>query len=212
MEAVIKIGGSLQDDPASLKKLCGFLNRISKDHRILIVPGGGAFAELVRKLQAKHKFSDRVAHSMAIQGMEMYGLILHSMIEDSVLIDSLAQTDKNGCRIFLPYKTLKRSRELEASWRVTSDSIAAWVSSKIGCKKLVLVKMVDGIFNRGKLRSSLTTQEVKGLGQSIVDPALPEILERTGMTCWIVNGKHPDRLGKVLNSRRTVCTTISTGD
>lgn len=211
MEAVVKVGGSLQGDPSSLKKLCEFLNRASKQRRLLVVPGGGGFAELVRRMQLVHKFSDRAAHLMAIQGMELYGLMLHDLIEGSILIDSLKTNYFNGCQIFLPYKALERSEDLKASWQVTSDSIAAWIASKICCKKLVLVKMVDGIFYRGKLQNFLTTGELRKINQSVVDPALAEILERSGVTCWIVNGRYPNRVGKALESRKTVSTAISPG-
>ena len=41
VEAVVKVGGSLAEDPASLRSLCKELERLARKHRILVVPGGG---------------------------------------------------------------------------------------------------------------------------------------------------------------------------
>lgn len=211
VEAVVKVGGSFQRYPAALKKLCSILKRVSNHHRLLIVPGGGDFAELVRKTQAKYKFSDLAAHLMAIQSMEIYGLMLHDLIGGSVLKDVLKDSRSSGCAIFLPFRALRRTGELKAGWDVTSDSIAAWVASKIGCKKLILVKLVNGIFHHGKLQSSLSTHDLREMNQHVVDSNLVEILEKTGTTCWIVNGRYPHRIESVLKSKRATCTVVSPG-
>ena len=208
MDAVIKVGGSLQAYPTILEKLCKTLGKISKSKNLLIVPGGGKFANLVRELQARHGFSDRIAHEMAILSMDLYGLMIHELIPESKLVDSLGSEAK-GCSVFLPYRMLKGSRELEPSWKLTSDSIAAWVARGLACEKLLLVKLVDGIFIRRKFRRQISTRELKQIDQSIVDPKLPDLLERANITCWIVNGKHPDRVEAILGGGETVCTTIS---
>lgn len=208
MDAVIKVGGSLMADPTALRNLCRTLKEISDHHGLLIVPGGGDFADLVRKLQLKHGFSDRVAHQMAILGMDLYGLMLHDLIDGSTLTD-LPKRGARGCSIFLPYRTLGCSNELEPTWEVTSDSIAAWVAAKIGCKKLLLVKAIDGIFKRGRLRKSISIQGLRKIDQSCVDSKLSQTLEHTGITCWVVNGKYPNRIKKILDGEGTICTTIS---
>ena len=50
MEAVLKVGGSLVEDPISLTRLCQELSALAKAHKIVIVPGGGKFGDTVRKL------------------------------------------------------------------------------------------------------------------------------------------------------------------
>lgn len=207
MDAVIKIGGSLQVDHGALRKLCRTIKDISNRYDLLIVPGGGKFVDLVRKLQMEHGFSDPVAHKMAILGMDLYGLMLHDLIDGSGLT-YVPKAKARGCSIFLPYRTLSRSKELESTWEVTSDSIAVWVAAKIGCKKLLLVKMVDGILERGRPLKCISVQKLKEMNQSYVDSKLPQILEQKGMTCWVVNGKHPDRIKKILDGVGTICTTI----
>ena len=207
MDAVIKVGGSLQAYPTVLERLCKTLGKISKSRNLLIVPGGGKFANLVRGLQAEHGFSDRTAHEMAILSTDLYGLMIHELIPESKLVDSLVG-ESRGCSVFLPYRMLRGSRELEPSWAVTSDSIAAWVARELACKKLLLVKLVDGIRVRGKLRERISARGLGGVDQSIVDPKLPDLLERAGVTCWIVNGRYPGRVEAILEGKETVCTRI----
>ena len=209
MDAVIKIGGSLQTEDRVLKNFCQALGDFSKRYRLLIVPGGGTFADFVREKQIEHGFSDRVAHIRAIAGMNVYGLKLHGLIEGSSTSEDLGKIKCDGCTIFLPFETLRRCEELEASWGVTSDTIAAWISSKIGCRRLILVKMVDGIYHQGKLQMHISTQRLKKTSQPIVDQKLPDILESAGITCWIVNGKYPKRIEDILNAKKTICTVIS---
>jgi aspartokinase-like uncharacterized kinase len=208
MDAVIKVGGSLQADPIALGNLCKTLKEVSSRYNLLIVPGGGHFVELIRKLQMKHGFSDKVAHRVAILGMNIYGLVLHDLIEGSTLTDAYRRRTR-GCSIFLPYKTLGRSKKLEPTWKVTSDSIAAWVADKVGCKKLLLVKMVDGILERGRLRRFIPIGRLRKIKQSCVDPKLSQALEHTGITCWVVNGRRPDRVKRILEGGKTICTVIS---
>ena len=208
MDAVIKVGGSLQAYPTVFKKLCKTLGKISKSRNLLIVPGGGKFADLVRELQARYGFSDRIAHEMAILSTDLYGLMIHELIPESKLVDSL-ESEAKGCSILLPYRTLKGSRELEPSWKLTSDSIAAWVARELVCEKLLLVKLVDGIFVRRKLKRQISTRELKQIDQSIVDPKLPDILERANLICWIVNGRYPNRIEAILEGKETIYTRIS---
>lgn len=210
MDAVIKVGGSLQADPAALRNLCKTLKEVSERYRLLIIPGGGSFADLVCRVQTRHGFSDRAAHRMAILTMDIYGLMLHDLIGGSVLTD-IPTGKTRKCSIFLPFKTMGHSPELEPTWGVTSDSIAALVTSKIGCKRLLLVKMVDGILAHAQLKKSVSTQRLRKMDQHLVDPKFPETLERAGITCWIVNGKHPDRIKMILDGKETICTKISLG-
>ena len=63
---VVKVGGSLFDRVAPLLEIFREVGR-----PVLIVPGGGKFAELVRRLAV----SDTAAHWMAISGMEQFACI-----------------------------------------------------------------------------------------------------------------------------------------
>src|SRR3972149_2570085 len=67
---VVKLGGSLIntcDLPSTLKTLA--------DHgagNVVIVPGGGVFADQVRYLQKELQIDDTTAHRMALRAMEQF--------------------------------------------------------------------------------------------------------------------------------------------
>lgn len=211
MKAVIKIGGSLQGSP-SLEAICETIGKVSGRHDLTIVPGGGVFADQVREFQKSHNLSDYTAHLMAIEAMESYGVGLSELIPNFSLSDNL-EIAKRGKVIFLPSKSVEQNCELESSWKVTSDSLAAWTCGKIGFDKLILVKRVDGIGkNNKRFLTDLSRQELKNMNQSVVDSKLPEVLERYGITCWVLNGENPERIEELLKTGRTTGTKISEGE
>src|SRR5262245_51683374 len=83
---VIKLGGSfafsadLADWIAAIAGCAG---------RVVIVPGGGPFADAVRAAQAQMGFDDCAAHRMALLAMEQYGCAIKSRDEALSLADSL---------------------------------------------------------------------------------------------------------------------------
>ena len=70
---VIKLGGSL----SQAETLVSCLDRLEqqyKDKPVVIVPGGGAFADQVRLAQGRWQFDDITAHRMAILAMQQMAL------------------------------------------------------------------------------------------------------------------------------------------
>ena len=139
---VVKIGGSLEGAD-ELKKLLTYLLAEGKE-KTVIVPGGGSFANNVRKLQTRTGFSDKYAHRMALLAMEQYACYLTALTPELQTADSLSSifdslTD-NDLTLWRPYKMLFSESTLPASWDVTSDSLAAWLALKIEADSLTLVK------------------------------------------------------------------------
>lgn len=217
MEAVLKVGGSLSADVADLIRLCQSLSAIAEKHKITIVPGGGEFADVVRKFDKKYKLSDEIAHKMAILGMDQYGFLLSDLIPNSQTfysLDKLGVTE--GVPIFLPSQFMFRENPLENSWDVTSDTITAHIADVLGAKKVVLVTDVDGIFlenpkdTNAKLVDILSVNELQSWDKKTsVDKKLPQILMETKISCFVVNGKHPERIKDILENKKTVCTQIT---
>jgi aspartokinase-like uncharacterized kinase len=220
MEAVLKVGGSLADDPTSLANICQELNALSKAHRILIVPGGGEFADTVRKFDKTYSLSDVVAHKMAILSMDQYGFLLSDIIPESYVspsLEEISNSAKGTLPIFLPSKLMFREDPLEHSWDVTSDTIAAYIAKLLNTEKLILVTNVDGIFSEDpkkilntKLIEELPAEELLGWNmRTSVDKMLPKILLQANLDCYVVNGKHPERIKRILENKKTVCTKIT---
>jgi 5-(aminomethyl)-3-furanmethanol phosphate kinase len=220
MEAVLKIGGSLSEDPSKLAKLCRELSVLAEAHRILIVPGGGEFADTVRKLDKAYGFSDTISHKMAILAMDQYGFLLSDITPNSYVscsLDEISNSAKGILPIFLPSQLMFREDPLEHSWDVTSDSIAAHIAGLLDAEKLLLVTDIDGIFSEdpkksvdNKLIEELSAEELRGWNRrTSVDKTLPKILLKTKIDCYVVNGGYPERIKLILENKKTVCTHIT---
>ena len=85
--AVVKVGGSLAAYPEKLKALCAKLSEVSKKHKLIVVPGGGEFADTVRALDKRFNLSPAVSHRMAILGMDQYGFLLSHLLPDSCVVN-----------------------------------------------------------------------------------------------------------------------------
>jgi aspartokinase-like uncharacterized kinase len=181
---VVKLGGSL------IHRAGGLVNEIieyssAEGGKILIVPGGSIFADTVRKVKA----SEETAHWMAVLAMEQYGYYIGSGTE-AKLVDSLDIDE--GVSILLPYNLLKKKDELPHTWDISSDTIAAWVASKLEAR-FIKATDVDGIYLNGVLEKELKASLLIGK-ETCVDAQLPHFLMENKMNCEIINGNCPGRL------------------
>lgn len=174
---VVKLGGSLLGTP-ELKSWLDLLARQS-DGRIVIVPGGGVFANTVRNAQPVGGYDDAAAHHMALLAMEQYGLAIKSLQPQLVTASSELEIAENSWQhraiVWLPSHMVLADDTIPASWDVTSDSLAAWLAHKIGANRLVLVK-------HGEFAD--TTLDIEQLmHDGIVDAAFAEFA--AGLPCPI---------------------------
>ncbi|MCW4009650.1 MAG: delta 1-pyrroline-5-carboxylate synthetase [Candidatus Bathyarchaeota archaeon] len=223
MDAVIKVGGSLAENPEALKALGFVLSGAAKKHRLVVVPGGGRFADAVRELDAKFGLPAVVSHRMAIFAMDQYGLLLSQVFPVAVACDSLGEAlalaEKGKLAVFLPSKLLLQGDPFSPSWEVTSDSIAAYIAVRLGATKAVFVTDVDGIYTDDPKRcadaallSSVSVSELQKMGKrTSVDKFLPQFLLQNWLECCVVNGNYPERVEAALSNHQTVCTKITRG-
>jgi aspartokinase-like uncharacterized kinase len=220
MEAVLKVGGSLAENPSCLVKLCRKLSDLSREYCITVVPGGGELVDTVRKLDKKYGLSDVIAHKMAIVGMDQYGLFLSDITPNSFVSNSMEEVGnsvKDKVPIFLPSQLMFCEDPLKNSWDVTSDTIAAYIAGRLHAKKLVLVTDVDGIFCEdpkktldSKLVEELSAKELMDWNRrTSVDRTLPKMVLETKLDCYVVNGKYPERIKLILDNKKTVCTHVT---
>ena len=188
-------------------------------HKLILVPGGGEFADVVRSLDKRFSLSHIASHKMAILGMDQYGLLLSDLITNSVTISNLEEINSFSGKlpVFLPSNLLFHEDPLENSWDVTSDSIAVYVACRLQVPTVLLVTDVDGIYTSdpkthsdAKFIKEISAAELLTLDKrTSVDKALPKLLAKMDLNCFVVNGLFPDRVEAVLDDRETVCTLIS---
>ena len=221
MDAVIKIGGSVLR-PDNLKKLTSHLDKLRAEFSFVIIPGGGEYADLVRRNHQTYHLSDDTAHWMAILSENILGFLLLEHLQLGVPAFSLSEISAiistSKIPVFMPFRHLLNKDPLPHSWDVTSDSIAAYFAESLHAEKLILLKDVDGIYTNDPKHSDNQTidliekvdlnREDLSNFHRLVDKYLPIILKKYQRTCYIINGLFPERLEKVLKNQKTLKTII----
>jgi 5-(aminomethyl)-3-furanmethanol phosphate kinase len=215
---VVKVGGGLAREAGdgALRALCHAIGDAGARHRLLVVPGGAAFADAVREHDSRFGLQAATSHRMAILAMEQFGWLLSDLIPGAAPCADLAADTRGRTPILLP-AALLASDPLPTSWQVTSDSIAAWVAARTHAGRLVLVKPVEGLYRAwppdGKPIARLSVDELAELraaGQAAgVDRHLPEALRGAGVEAWVIDGREPARLVALLEHGRTEGTLVT---
>jgi aspartokinase-like uncharacterized kinase len=139
---VIKIGGSLYNSPYLQEWLSVLANQ--KKQAIIIVPGGGPFAEQVRTVDKQCSLPNETTHAMAVLGMQQYAYMFQGLQSDLPLLSDIEEISAKyglpGSYIWLPYEEVIKTHELSRHWQTTSDSIALWLACKIKASQLIVVK------------------------------------------------------------------------
>jgi aspartokinase-like uncharacterized kinase len=209
VDAVVKLGGSLLSDDR-VKERLGVLAKVAEKHRLVVVPGGGPFADVVREASARHDAGASAAHWMAILAMDQHAHLLDGLSDASRLVCRPVEIEEavNAGRltVLAPYTWLREADPLPHGWHVTSDSLAAWVAARLGARRLVLLKSVEGASDgRGEILAEVDRRSPQLNG--IVDEHFAQALEPS-LDCWILSGRHPERLAALLSEGRTRGTRV----
>ena len=140
----MKVGGGVLADVAGFDAVLATLDGVARSCRLVIVPGGGPFADAVRAVDRQLGLSETTAHWMAIEAMDQYAQVIAerlartSLIEDPRDIGTAIAAGR--VPVLKPSRWLREADPLPHSWDVTSDSIAAWIAGQLGARQLILVK------------------------------------------------------------------------
>jgi 5-(aminomethyl)-3-furanmethanol phosphate kinase len=168
--AVIKIGGGLLGVPGALEAVCATVSAMGRREPIVVVPGGGPFADVVRELDRGAGLSADAAHWMAILAMDQYAHMLAERIDGAALVEEsgaiAGELAAGRVVVLAPSRWLRAADPLPHSWDATSDSVAAFVAGALDASRLVLVKPA-GVGEEGVDRCFLTVVPA-GLEVSVV--------------------------------------------
>jgi 5-(aminomethyl)-3-furanmethanol phosphate kinase len=197
---VVKVGGGLLRDEGldGLRRACAEVDELAARRPVLVVPGGGPFADAVRAVDAQVGLGDAVAHRLALQAMDQLGVLLATLLPDAEPLTYLAAPRGLGLLAVTPAFT--GHPDVPESWAVTSDSLAVLAAGAIGAEEAVLLKPVAGVVARWPSDdpplSALTADELGTLqargGGRAVDAYLPEAVRRTGVAVAV---RPPDGVG-----------------
>lgn len=190
---VVKIGGGLLRDEGldGLRRACTEVQEIGATRPVLVVPGGGPFADAVRAIDKRLGLFDDVAHALALRAMDQLGVLLSPLLPDAELLEELAAPRSVG--LLAAAAAFTGRPGVPESWAVTSDSLAVMAAGAIGAEEALLLKPVAGVLARwpsderplpqlsaGELRSLQTNG-----GGRAVDAYLAEAVCRTGVTVTV---------------------------
>lgn len=137
---VVKVGGSLYDWHGLGPALRAFVAAL-EPAPVLLIPGGGDFADAVRKLHAVHGFTEEQSHWLAIDSLWPAANFLRRLLGVGL---TETPTQKGDRVAVLDLTTYCHSEAtLPHSWEVTTDSLAARVATRARADRLILLKSVD---------------------------------------------------------------------
>ena len=146
---VVKVGGSLLDLPDLGPRLAAWLGE-RHDGPLLLVPGGGPTADVVRQLDRRHHLGEEAAHWLALRAMTVNAWVLAALVHRRELRvaggpEEWQKAWGRGQIPVLDAHAFARADEgrpgcLPHFWAVTSDSVAARVAMAAGAARLVLLK------------------------------------------------------------------------
>lgn len=191
---VVKVGGSLARG-RELRTCLRPIRRLREGGPVALVPGGGPFADTVRRVARRHGLDDSSAHWMAILAMDQYAYLLAAVVEDALIVRDAEQAlaalseetrmareaeEAPAARnpeealgsaaripVIAPHDWLRREDPLPHAWEVTGDSIAAWIAGRLGAARLVLVKSDPA---RAGVDAYFATALPRGLAWEVVVP------------------------------------------
>ncbi len=162
--------------------------------RVVLVPGGGPFADAVRSAQTAMGFDDLAAHRMALLAMAQYGFALAGLGGLFVPVDTMpalrgALADRR-VPIWNPWPMLRDAPDVPACWDVTSDSLSLWLARAISAPHVLVVKHVE-------TPPGATARRL--VAQGVLDAAFPRFFDAYAGTVSVAG---PDDLPAALDPDR----------
>jgi aspartokinase-like uncharacterized kinase len=176
---VVKVGGSLFDLPDLGPRLRHWLAaERPAGESVLLVPGGGPTADVVRELDRRHGLGEEASHWLALRALSLNAHFLASLLPPACVIGDVLECRRvwhEGRTPILDLHEFARGDEdrpgcLPHSWAVTSDALAARVAVVADARSLVLLKSTS-------IPDVVDWAEVGRLG--LVDAMFAEVLRQT---------------------------------
>ena len=177
---VVKLGGSLVESDALLQCL-DTVEQHYQHQSVVIVPGGGGFANQVRQIQQRWSFDDQTAHHMAILAMQQMALLFKALKNDFIIVHTLDAIQSHlklqKTLIWSPDGEELDKAGIPATWDITSDSLSAWLAKMLLATELILVK--SAIIDK-----TLSIEELTA--KNIVDPAFFDFVTQASFRLQIL--------------------------
>ncbi len=181
---VAKVGGSLFDLPDLRDRLHVWRETVAGP--VVLLPGGGEGADVIRHLDRVHRIGEEQAHWLAMRTLAVNAQFLSALVDAPVV--PIAVNPSGPVAVLDPHAFCQTDKEragpLPHSWQVTSDTIAARVAEVSGAE-LVLLKSAD-------LPAGMTWEAAGAAG--LVDETFAAVVGRAQLRVEWINLRLPDFL------------------
>lgn len=215
---LVKIGGKILEDQnnltSTITQLYTLVFRKNILENVIIIPGGGSYANFVRYSDHQLDLGDDLAHWQAIVAMDWNCFRLKAQYPEMLLFSQKAELSdylKNkphsrNIILLQTFSLLYNEDRLPHSWSVSSDSITIHIASMLDLNVCFLIKDVDGILDeKNRVLKHLTIDQyfeykqserladLPSKNQNIeketpVDSFCLNLLESNDIECIILNG------------------------
>lgn len=214
----MKLGGHAFPSRLDVERLSSYAEVFKKakdeSHRIIVVTGGGAPARLyinaLRKLGANETLCDLIG----IEGTRMNARLLIAAIGE----DAYPEIPRNIHEIHDAFESGKIIVVGGMYPGQSTDAVAAMISELIGASILIKATDSDGIYTvdpkkdpTGKKLDEISCESLLKMlihGSSwageyeLFDPIAVKIVERSRIPAWVIDGRNPENIEKVLKGER----------
>ena len=218
-DVFIKIGGSILDRDDLTSALAPYITAVARQHRIMILPGGGQAVKRIKVNQNRYGTDFRSCWIPAVLCLDVNAGILASYSPAFSVVtcaeEITACFESGNVAVFAAAGAVFNSLHLPPDFTTTTDSMGLYYASALGARRYVVISNVDGIY-RDKSGidsgdtpiSHLTADELEQLPTSKLDPSFPDYLRRYPIATIIVNGKHPERVSAAIHGSPTIGTRV----
>ncbi len=215
MKIVVKVGGSTsinEDGPdfSYFSKLVPVLNRIKKEHQLIVSIGGGGLTRSYHRSIEKFAMNSHEKEQIFIELIKSNVLTLAYLLKTKPIF-SLDEVKRNTSGVI---GGIKPGR--------STDANAAIAAQKIQADVFVKLTDVNGIYSKDPNKfigakiisrmsfSDLQKYSTKGTPNNygILDATAIKTLSKNKIITHIINGKNPDNILKVLKGA-SIGTTVS---
>ncbi|HMF33338.1 MAG TPA: hypothetical protein VKK79_18070 [Candidatus Lokiarchaeia archaeon] len=222
MVVLIKVGALGMDLP-QVRAFVAKLREVASTRPVVLFPGGGAFADVVRDLDAQYNLGPDAAHWLAIHAMDSMGLLLSAtcpgvaafadidLLRQALKFPTIAsEDDLPVVPLWLPYAWIKLTDPAPHSWDVTADSLAVLCGAALGVEWVGLAKVTDQLAPHlpFKRYPSVSTRQLRDLmmrgtpetdrASWAVDPYLPDAVDASNLPCKIFDARALDEVAQLI--------------
>ena len=223
----LSIGGSIilqeKNEIEYLNKLAKMLITQSKKNKLFIVVGGGHLARTYQGLAKELGANDSFLDDIGIAATRMNARLLIAALKGNVYPKAARDFDE----AFLAGKSHSIVVMGGTHPGHTTDAVAAMLGEHVGADRFINATSVDGVYSEdprqnpgAKKFKKLTTDELweltKNAGHSpgqnvVIDSLAARIIQRSGMTTFVVDGSDLDAVKNAMAGKGTAGTVIKHG-